>query len=437
MSNFSLDARLDTMDPFLIEFLGPPSAVVHKVTGKLVITVTKPIQLKQITVALLGQAFIKFGKAILTVKSEPINIDRVEHILLTSPTHYLSGEYVLPFQLDIPGDIATTDSSNLSESSISWEYFLVSSGIPVGLMSRRKEFRKKLEMRRVQIEPSSTAFSQFGASRNGQIDCSIHTSKFVALDQERLRVKLYMHAYSSQFKVKEVLVGAIQNEWIEFDMDSHDIQKRGKRFVVPTREMYQMMGHPRQKQSSIAQFYHTTPISNVVSLQNPDQEDFSSTWGREDPIECELTLMNTNMLPCEFTTWMRIGHMVHLTIIFADSSIRSMVVKPSFTVGRILQDPWTHHTLRALHQGDDDHSHIDGHHDHHSPDNSALPGYGEGIEHTTLLDSNTHRMDHSGALYRELYPERDDLVVPDISDELPPTYVSDMGRPEPSSDKGY
>lgn len=86
-------------------------------------------------------------------------------------------------------------------------------------------------MRRVQVEPSSTAFSQFGASRDGQIDCSIHTSKFVALDQERLRVKLYMHAYNSQFKVKEVLIGAIQNEWIEFDMDSHDIQKRGKRFV--------------------------------------------------------------------------------------------------------------------------------------------------------------------------------------------------------------
>lgn len=198
-----------------------------------------------------------------------------------------------------------------------------------------------------------------------------------------------------------------------------------------------MMGHPRQKQSSIAQYYHTTSISNVVSLQNPDQEDFSSTWGREDPIECELTLMNTNMLPCEFTTWMRIGHMVQLTIIFADSSIRSMVVKPPFTVGRILQDPWTHHTLRALHQGDDHDSYIENHHDHHTPDNSALPGYGEGIEHTTLLDSNTHRMDHSGALYRELYPERGDLVVPDISDELPPTYESELERPEPSSGKGH
>src|SRR5690349_9588324 len=142
-------------------------------------------------------AFIKFGKAVLSVKSEPINIDRVEHILLTSPTHYLPGEYTLPFQLDIPGDIATTDSSSLLQSSISWEYFLVSSWTPVGLMSRRKEFRKKLWMRRVQVEPSSIAFSQFGASRDGQIDCSIHTSKFVALGQERLRVKLYMHAYSS------------------------------------------------------------------------------------------------------------------------------------------------------------------------------------------------------------------------------------------------
>jgi hypothetical protein len=165
------------------------------------------------------------------VKSEPINIDRVEHILLTSPTHYLPGEYTFPFQLDIPGDIVTTDSSVLQMSSVSWEHSLVSSATPVGLMSRRKEFRQKLEMRRVQVEPSSTAFSHFEASRDGQIDCSIHTSKFVALGQERLQVKLYMHAYSSQFKVKEVLVGALQKEWIEFDMDSHDPHKRGKRFV--------------------------------------------------------------------------------------------------------------------------------------------------------------------------------------------------------------
>jgi hypothetical protein len=143
------------------------------------------------------------------------------------------------------------------------------------------------------------------------------------------------------------------------------------------------------------------------------------------------------MLPSEFTTWLKIGHMVQLTIVFADSSIRSMVVNPSFIVGRILQDPWTHHTLRALHQGnDDDNSHIGDHHHHHAPDNSALPGYGEGIEDTTLLDSNTHRMDHS-ALYQELYPERGDLVVPDIADELPPTYESELERPEPSSGKGY
>lgn len=197
------------------------------------------------------------------------------------------------------------------------------------------------------------------------------------------------------------------------------------------------MGHPRQKQSSIAHYYRSAPISNVVSLQNPDQQDFSSSWGREDPIECELTLKCTDMLPSEFTTWLKIGHMVQLTIVFADSSIRSMVVNPSFIVGRILQDPWTHHTLRALHQGnDDDNSHIGDHHHHHAPDNSALPGYGEGIEDTTLLDSNTHRMDHS-ALYQELYPERGDLVVPDIADELPPTYESELERPEPSSGKGY
>lgn len=197
------------------------------------------------------------------------------------------------------------------------------------------------------------------------------------------------------------------------------------------------MGHPRQKQSSIAHCYHTTSISNIVSLQNPDQQEFSSTWGREDPIECELTLKNTDMLPCEFTTWMKIGHMIQLTIIFADSSIRSMVVKPPFIVGRILQDPWTHHSLRALHQGHDDNdSHVDDHHHYHELDNSALPGYGEGIEDTTLLDSNTHRMDHS-ALYQEMYPERGELVVPDIADELPPTYESELERPEPSSGKGY
>jgi hypothetical protein len=55
MSSFSLEARLDTPNPFLIEFLGPPSAVVHKIAGKLVMNVAKPIQLKQLTVAFIGQ----------------------------------------------------------------------------------------------------------------------------------------------------------------------------------------------------------------------------------------------------------------------------------------------------------------------------------------------------------------------------------------------
>ncbi|KAF9125985.1 hypothetical protein BGW39_007007 [Mortierella sp. 14UC] len=448
MSNFSLEASLDTPNPLLIEFLGPPSAVVHKIAGKLVMNVTKPIQLKQLTVAFVGQVFLTFGRAVLTVKSEPINTDRVEQNFLTSPAPYLPGEYIFPFQLDIPGDIATTDPASLTLSSISWEHFLVSSAIPVGLMSRRKEFRKKIELRRVQVEPSSNALSQFGSSRDGQIDCSIHTCKFVALDQNRLRVKLYMHAYSSQFRVKEVLVGAVQTEWVEIDMGSHDLNKRGKRFMAPSKETYQLMSHPRQRHDAIAKHYNTSPISNVIALQNPDQETFTTTWGREEAIECDLVLMNDAMVPSEFTTWMKVGHMLQLTIVFADPEIRSMVVKPPFTVGRILHDPWTHHTLRSLHQGHDDlhdvhdshgnvlhHSQSSHHHQHHGPDNSALPGYGEGIEDTTLLDSNTHRVDHS-ALYQELYPERGELVVPDIADELPPTYESEVERPEPSSLKG-
>ncbi|KAF9899525.1 hypothetical protein EC991_008770 [Linnemannia zychae] len=441
MSSFSLEARLDTPDPFLIEFLGPPSAVVHKIAGKLTMNVTKPIQLKQLTVAFVGQVFLTFGRAVLTVKSEPINTDRVEQTILSSPTPYLPGEYTFPFQLDIPGDIVTTDSTSLNMSSISWEHFLVSSATPVGLMSRRKEFRKKIGLRRVQVEPSSIALSQFGSSRDGQIDCSIHTCKFVALDQDRLRVRLYMHAYSSQFRVKEVLVGAVQMECIEIDMSSHDLDKRGKRFVMPSKETYQSMSHPRQRHEIIAQHYHTSSISNIIVVQNPDQETFTTAWGREDAIECELVLTNKAMVPSEFTTWMKVGHSVQLTVIFADPEIRPMVVKPPFTVGRILQDPWAHQTLRSLHQGHNDslhdihdshgnviHSSYSSHH-HNAPDNSVLPGYGEGIEDTTLLDSNTHRVDHS-TLYHEMYPERGELVVPDIADELPPTYESEVERPE-------
>ncbi|KAF9097582.1 hypothetical protein BGX29_008038 [Mortierella sp. GBA35] len=429
MSNFTLEARLDTKDPFVLEFLGPPSAVVHKITGKLVMNVTKPIQLKQLTVAFLGQAFLTFSKAVLTLKSEPLNIDRVEHNILTSPTHYTPGEYTFAFQLDLPGDIATTDSSKLpSASNISWEYLLVSSAIPVGLMARRKEFKKKLELRRVQVEQSSTADWQFGAKREGQIDCSIYTPKFVTLGQQgRVKISLYMHAYSSQYRVKEILVGAVQSEWIEFDVDTHDPQKRGKRFVVPNKDAYLSMGI-QQRQSSIAHFFNSKMIARPISIVNPDQETFTTAWGRETPIECELTLSTNDISPSEFCTWMKIGHMTHLTIVFADPSIKPMIVKPPFTVGRVLEDPWAHHSLRAL---DNEHEHDD----HHSSSNAALPGYGEGIEYTTLLDSNTHRVDHS-ALYRELYPERSELAVPDVTDELPPTYESEVEvRPEFSSGK--
>ncbi|KAF8977048.1 hypothetical protein BGZ46_007704 [Entomortierella lignicola] len=385
MNQFSLEVTLDTREPFAVDFLGPPSGVTYNISGTLKLQTQKTLQLKQLSVTFLGQ-----------VKSEPMPIDKVEYALIESQKTYPAGEHSIPFQLMLPGDIATTDSSQLTGNSLQWEYFLVASATPTGLLGRRKEFKNRLKVRRVHVEPSSNSQTRFSACRKDRLDCSIYVPKFMNLGRVTIPLSIYTHPYMSAYCIKEIQAYAFQNEWIEFGTELYHPEKRGKRISVNTKR-----------------------ISNVVVISNPNDSDFAADWGREASIDLELDLLPSEMVPSELLVWVKISHGVCFTIVFQDESIKPLVVKAPFTAVRVLEDPWTNIISRTEDRG--------------AADGETLPEYGEEIEHSTLLDSNTNMM-LRGNLYRDLYPERSESAVPDVEEELPPMYARDEEQPEPYSE---
>ncbi|KAG0286460.1 hypothetical protein BGZ98_005093 [Dissophora globulifera] len=408
--SFSLNASLDTREPLLIEFLGPPSSVTHSITGVLQLHVEKPVQLRQLSVAFVGQIYQTFGRAGLTVKSDPINTDRVEQHMIEAPTLYRPGDYSFPFELRLPGDMATTDCSKLVTHSLLSEYLLVASAMPVGLVARRKEHRQHLTVRRVHVEPSNSNQARYTAKRSEQIECSLYCPRFVSLSQDKAFISMYIHAYTSAHCVKEIQIRVFQNEWIELTSSSHSPERRGQRFAI-------------------INIYNSKCISEPAIVPNPDQESFATAWGRETPIEFEVELLPALVQPTELLNWFKLGHHLHLTIIFADETIKPLNVKAPFAIRRIMEDAWMHHALRTNER------------DSMERERAVLPGYGEEMEVSTLLDSNTHRVENIN-LYRELYPERGELLVPDVTDDHPPIYDHgaeqsgrDADQPEQESGK--
>ncbi|KAF9112131.1 hypothetical protein BGX27_003944 [Mortierella sp. AM989] len=399
-NQFSLEATLDTREPFVIDFLGPPSGVTHSITGTLTLHVQKPVQLKQISAIFIGQGYISHGASKLAIKSELMTMDKVEHVVLDSSTLYNPGEYTFPFQLSLPGDLATTDSYKLSRNTLYWDYYLVSSGTPSSLISRRKETKQRLQIRRVHVEPSSSS-------------------------ETKVYPSMYLHPYSDAYRVKEIQAQAIQKECISLLSGSHSPDKRGKRFENSTEDTQMDQGSVRGQlnipnEATINKSSNTRRVSNIFVVTNPDTEECSTSWGRETRIGFEIDLLSPNILPTEILSWVKISHGVQFTIIFKDENIKPFVVKAPFTVIDILKDPWTHILDRSTSAGE--------------ADRVELPGYGEMMEQSALLDSNTHRVEHAD-LYRELYPERGELVVPDVLNDSPPEYEREVEPPEPYSEK--
>lgn len=157
-------------------------------------------------------------------------------------------------------------------------------------------------------------------------------------------------------------------------------------------------------------------ISQTTTVRNPDQQDFTTTWGREHPIDLELDLISDEIIPSESLEWVKVGHGVRFTVVFADPAVRNLVVMAPFQLGNVLEELWSLQGAAA-------------------PDGVTPPDYGVDDDHSTLLDSNTSRMVTRQELHREQYPEREPIIVPDLGDDLPPVYDHEEEGPVPYSEK--
>ncbi|KAF9428517.1 hypothetical protein BGZ94_002098 [Podila epigama] len=365
MNAFNVETTLDTKEPFTLELLGPPSSTVHhRLTGTVHLHVTKPVQLKQLSVAFVGE--------VVPVKGDGVNICKREHVILDTPTTYVPGDYTFTFDLSIPGDLATTKSSKLKNNALHWGYDLITSVIPMGLFSRRKMVRQTLELRRVLVLPSDMNDMRYSAKRVGEFECFLYVPKLVDVTQEKIQVRIYMHSLEIRHRVKDVQALVIQTEKIEFDYGQVELA----------------MGRDDIR-----------PISKVVAVPNPDKATFTPVWGREHPVELDIPLITKDISPSEDITWLSVAHRIRITINFADSSIKQLNVLAPFTAINVLEELWS---LQETNDG------------------VTPPDYGDENAHDALLDSNTSRVSQA-TIFSGLYPEREPIVsVP--TDDLPPGY---------------
>ncbi|KAG0215814.1 hypothetical protein BGX28_008125 [Mortierella sp. GBA30] len=419
MSSFTLETTLDTKEPDVIELLGSPSATVqHQISGTLRLNVQKAIQFKQLSVTLVGEAYVHYHTAVVTVKSDAVNICRAECNAIDTPTVYQPGEHLLPFTLSIPGDLAATDPSKLKSDTLLWDYELISCGVPAGLFVRRKVIRQTITLKRLHVPPSETASVRYGAKRRDEIECSMFAPKFLSTLDTKVPLSVYLHPYSNAYRVKEILATAIQTEKITFDSKTIDGSLNGLRSMIPNSQDRDPLAPERYRNTSgpLVNTDNARIISQTLTIPNPDQAEFTTAWGREQAIDFELDLITSDMIPSESLEWLKVSHGVRFTVVFADPAIRNLVVIAPFQLGNVLQELWSLQGAAA-------------------PDGLTPPDYGVDDDHSTLLDSNTSRMARQ-QLHHETYPEREPIVVPDLANyDLPPVYEHEEERPQPYSEK--
>ncbi|KAF9927524.1 hypothetical protein FBU30_003116 [Linnemannia zychae] len=393
--SFTVETSLDTKTPNVIELLGPPSAsVIHQISGTLRLHVQKAVQLKQLSVTFLGEAFASYPNTIRSAKSDPITLHRIEIPAIKTPTQYQPGDYNIPFQLSLPGNISTIDCSKLKTESLVWGYELITVAAPAALLSRRKIYKQPITFKRLLVPQSDISDSRFSAKRPNEIDCSMAIPKFITLTDTKLSARIFLHPLNATSRVKNIVVMGIQQEKIHIERTVKTMSTSETGFVDDN--------DPSVISDTAKSF------SNTLILTNPNQEEFSTAWGRESPIELELDIDPNSMVPSESLGWIKITHGIRFMIEFADSSIRNLVVIAPIQVIDVLDEPWS---LQA------------------DPDGTKPPGYGD--EESILLDSNTGRLTRH-ELYRALYPERTPLV-PDHTDDLPPMYDYGDDKPIPYS----
>ncbi|KAF9912912.1 hypothetical protein EC991_007525 [Linnemannia zychae] len=394
--SFTVQSCLDTKVPNVIELLGPPSAtVVHQISGTLRLQVQKAVQLKQLSVTFLGEAYASYSSTVRSIKSDPITLHRIEFQAIAASTLYQPGDHTIPFHISIPGDISATDSSLLKTHSFGWGYELVTVAVPTGLLGRRKTVRQPITFKRLIVPQSDLSDARYSAKRANEIECSMFVPKFISTFDTKISARIFMHPLTAASRVKSIVAIGIQQEKINIESKVRD-------------DVSASVGGLMEDNDPAFKLDTAKTFSQTVTLSNPDQEEFSAAWGREYPVELDLDILPNELVATESLDWVKITHGVRFTIEFADSTVRNLVVMAPIQVGNVLEEPWS---LQA------------------EPDGSKPPGYGD--EESVLLDSNTSRISRQ-ELHQALYPERVPLA-PDLADDLPPIYDYANEKPMPYS----
>lgn len=159
-------------------------------------------------------AFISNSTTIRAVRSDPISLHRIEIQAIKTATLYQPGDYTIPFQISIPGNISATDCSRLKTASLVWGYELITMAVPSSLLSRRKTVRQPITFKRLLVPQSDLSDARYSAKRANEIECSMFVPKFMSTTDTKISARVFMHPLTPASRVKSVVAMAIQQEKI-------------------------------------------------------------------------------------------------------------------------------------------------------------------------------------------------------------------------------
>ncbi|KAF9537576.1 hypothetical protein EC957_007956 [Mortierella hygrophila] len=465
MNSYTIETVLETREPGVIELFGNAPGVVHKVSGVVHLHVDKTIHLKELTVVFLCEAVVGYRSSVVSTSSDPIAIYRNQFDAISSSssssTEYTPGDYTFPFQLAIPSDLSTTDSTKLVSQEFIWMYHLTTNAVPANLtkgstinslFQKRKTIQMPLVLRKCVVEQSGRNSVRCNARRDGRSEkdggfmAVIFVPQVVNVKQTIVPVTVQMKGSGGgkRWRVKEIQAQMIQTEKVVHNSPEAYNSMEGLRRMIPIgiqddpmapKKFKRPTHHSRPQASttgnanpninasaSVGSMINTTQtktISNLVSVKDPNQytegvhsspdQDYSETF------ELDLTagekLVNASgnqseILTSEVLPWVTISHAVRFRVLFEDAGgEKPLVVKApvqvAYVVGResinlasgrpVLQgqvvegatgvDEWMYSESAPGYEYSPDGGQDGGEED-------VLPGYGEDVGRSNLLDSN-------------------------------------------------
>ncbi|KAG0196825.1 hypothetical protein BGX28_009702 [Mortierella sp. GBA30] len=445
--HFAVESVLDTHESNIINLLGSASGIIHKVSGTIHLHVQKTVQLKQLTVAFVGEACVRYDSAIVSAQSDPVPLYRTEFNALeasapvappvgpstsslfspaSTPKTFNPGDYSFPFQLQVPSDLAATESTKLQSNLLFWAYELITTAVPSSLFQKRKTAYQPVKLRKVLVQPSTmsldddVAYAYFSTKRGDEFETSIHIPKVVNICQENgqafpLVVQLKpREGYADDYQVKEIQAVAVQTEKIVFDSKNAIKDMTGIRHMIPNAIATDPMarGKYRDESKPLINSFNTRLISNTATIPVPAANNAVSCHS----FNIEL-VPKDSLLPSETLPWIQISHAIKFTILFTNATKKPLVVKAPFQLGYVIsgdQYPTPRSsgaenvvTNQLLTEG-----------------SAGLPRYGDDINRSTLLDSNLSGARAAASWHAFHQTAEDDVVeVSNAHDyEPPPEY---------------